>query len=272
MTKLRSILQTLEKIAPLRYAEAWDNVGLLAGDREQSVSKVMLTIDMTLPVVEEALKHDCQLVLAYHPPIFDGLKRIDARSAVGLALRHGIAIYSPHTALDAAPGGTNDVLADALGLEARSPIKPAKPGSGERFPDALANQPEGAVFGMGRIGTRAPVSGTDFVALVKARLGLEHVLVAGPLSGPIKKVAVAAGAAGELLKLAIAQGAQAIVCGELRHHDALAAASAGIMVICLRHSCSERPALTALRSQLVAQHSELEFLLSELDRDPFCFQ
>lgn len=270
MSKLHLILDTLENIAPLRYAEAWDNVGLLAGDPEETINRALLTIDMTLPVVEEAIQHNCQLVLAYHPPIFDGLKRIDARSPIGRALRHGLAIYSPHTALDAAIGGTNDVLADALGLEARAPIKPLKPSNGERASASPQTQTN-LGLGMGRIGWLASRSCADFVALVKTRLRLDQVLVAGPISGQISKVAVAAGAAGDLVKLAIAQGVHAVVCGELRHHDALAAASAGVTVICLRHSCSERDALGPLRAKLVAQHAEVEFLLSERDSDPFCF-
>lgn len=271
MSKLSLIVATLEKIAPLRYAEAWDNVGLLAGDPEDSIHNVMLTIDMTLPVVEEALAHNCQLILAYHPPIFDGLKRIVAGSPVQVALRHGLAIYSPHTALDAAPGGTNDVLADALGLQARTPIKPAKTSSREIDLSPSPFHLQSAAFGMGRIGLHAPIARKDFVEFVKTQLGVDRVLVAGPLAGTIKKVAVAAGAAGDLLKLAINQGADAVVCGELRHHDALAAANAGVTVICLRHSCSERQALLPLQKQLRAHHAEVEFLLSSSDSDPFCF-
>ena len=270
MSKLHLILDTLENIAPLRYAEAWDNVGLLTGDPEESISKALLTIDMTLPVVEEAIQQNCQLVVAYHPPIFDGLKRIAAGSPLARALRQGLAIYSPHTALDAVTGGTNDVLADILGLQMRTPIKPTKINSSERAPTSIHTPTDNAV-GMGRMGSLVPLSRQDFVARVKTRLRLDQVLVAGPLSGQISKVAVAAGAAGDLVKQSIAQGAEAIVCGELRHHDALAAASAGVTVICLRHSCSERQALAPLRDQLAAEHAKVEFLLSERDADPFCF-
>ena len=75
--KLGDLLGTLDSVAPLRFAEGWDNVGLLAGDRGAAMERVLLTIDLTLPVVEEAQALRCDLVIAYHPPIFEGLKRIE---------------------------------------------------------------------------------------------------------------------------------------------------------------------------------------------------
>lgn len=266
---LNTILSTLEYLAPLAYAEPRDNVGLLAGDPDQELSRVMLTIDMTRSVVDEALSQQCQLVVAYHPPIFEGLKRIDARSSLGVALRQGLAIYSPHTALDAASGGTNDVLADCLGLEQRQALRPIK---ADLLAQTLGKTPSrDAVVGMGRLGVMAPLPVPVFAAHVKARLGLEQVLIAGPTQGTISKVAVAAGAAGDLLKAAIRLGAEAVVCGELRHHDALAAAAAGVTVICARHSMSERQALQPLATRLRDRHSGLSVLLSQQDADPFRF-
>lgn len=267
---LRHLLPTLESIAPLRFAESWDNVGLLAGDLDDQVTNVLLTIDLTKTVLDEARQHGCQLIIAYHPPIFDGLKRIDARSPVGLALRHGIALYSPHTALDAAPGGTNDVLADAAGLLSRAALKPAKNIDGSSdftMRQALLSEP----VGMGRIGPIQPVGRRDFIAQIKANLGLDQVLVAGPQDGLVTKVAVAAGAVGDLLKYALRQEADAIVCGEIRHHDALFAAACGVTVICARHSCSERQALTPLSQRLRDQHPEVKFVLSASDCDPLQF-
>src|SRR3954469_18735267 len=113
----------LERIAPLAYAEDWDNVGLLLeplGDRraEQepvSVRRALVTIDLTEAVLDEALAQDVDLVVAYHPPVFRPLKRLGTRGGAERALqrlaRAGTALYSPHTALDAAPRGLNDWLA-----------------------------------------------------------------------------------------------------------------------------------------------------------------
>ena len=121
---LSDLVCALDDIAPVRNAESWDNVGLLVGDPSQSVSKAILTIDYTDAVAEEARAAGCDAVVAYHPPIFDPLKRLVAGSVVFDALRRGVAIYSPHTALDVVAGGTNDMLADVLGLPAdRAPLR-----------------------------------------------------------------------------------------------------------------------------------------------------
>src|SRR5215212_613053 len=119
----------MEQIAPTRHAESWDNIGLLVGDPQQAVSRAMLTIDYTPEVACEAAGAKCDAIIAYHPPIFAALKRVTssgASAAVFDAIRRGVAIYSPHTALDVADGGTNDVLADVLALINRSPLKLAQ--------------------------------------------------------------------------------------------------------------------------------------------------
>ena len=83
----------------------------------------LLTIDYSVAVAEEGRANNCDLVIAYHPPIFHPLKRVLAGNPVFDAIRRGVAIYSPHTALDVAEGGTNDMLADVLGLTDRKPLK-----------------------------------------------------------------------------------------------------------------------------------------------------
>src|SRR5437763_1070338 len=124
MLPLGQLTDVLEEIAPTRHAESWDNVGLLVGDPQQSISRAMLTIDYTPAVAEEAAGKHCDCIIAYHPPIFDGVKRIVAPSPIYDAIRRGVAIYSPHTALDVADGGTNDMLADAIGLcDDRQPLR-----------------------------------------------------------------------------------------------------------------------------------------------------
>lgn len=120
--QLRELINVMDELAPTRYAEAWDNVGLLVGQLEQEVHKILLTIDYTSAVAEEGKREGCDVVIAYHPPIFEGLKRMTA-GLIYDAIRRGVAIYSPHTALDVAEGGTNDLLADVLGLDRREPLR-----------------------------------------------------------------------------------------------------------------------------------------------------
>jgi dinuclear metal center YbgI/SA1388 family protein len=109
----------LEKIAPLRYAADWDNVGLLVGATDWRVSTAMLTVDLTASVLQEAIDAKVDMIGAYHPPIFKPLGRLtDDETASMIALRcarAGVAVHSSHTAIDAAPGGVNDWLAAGLG-------------------------------------------------------------------------------------------------------------------------------------------------------------
>lgn len=125
--KVGDIVRVLEALAPAYLAEEWDNVGLLVGDRERRVTKLMACMDVTEGVLAEAVKAGVQMILAHHPVIFKPAARVTAELApvVHEAIRRGVAIYAAHTNLDNAVGGTNDVLADVLGLSDRSAIVPA---------------------------------------------------------------------------------------------------------------------------------------------------
>ena len=119
---VEAVVAAMERIAPTWAAEEWDNVGLLIGSDAWKAGRMLLTIDLTSAVLDEARRGRFDMILAYHPPIFRPIKRmtIDRRRQDGLAaeaLAARIAVYSPHTALDAAPGGTNATLAAMCGLD-----------------------------------------------------------------------------------------------------------------------------------------------------------
>ena len=123
--QIRQVVEVLEALAPTCHAEAWDNVGLLWGDPYQQVNHLLLTNDCTSQVLDEAERLPCQLVVSYHPPLFKAVKKISATHVMYRALQANVAVYSPHTAWDAAVGGTNDRLCDALGLIDREPLRAA---------------------------------------------------------------------------------------------------------------------------------------------------
>jgi dinuclear metal center YbgI/SA1388 family protein len=359
--RLRDFLDVMEKVAPTRYAESWDNVGLLVGDPEQQVSQALLAIDYTREVAEERARLGCELVVAYHPPIFTAMKRITAGGVAFDAARAGVAIYSPHTALDVADGGTNDVLCDLLGVHKRWPLKLAETkanqyklvtfvpedavervsaalfeagagrigkysscsfrstGTGTFFGEEgtnpavgqsgkleraaevrvetvvpiarianlikalqeahpyeepafdlnqLAAPPEG--LGIGRVGEfDGAVERKELFERIKNGLGIGHLLVAGPESGKVKRIATCAGACGDLLNDAMGQKVDLYLTGEMRHHDAIKAAAAGVTVVCTLHSNSERATLTRLKARLEKELPGLACHLSQKDRDPF---
>jgi dinuclear metal center YbgI/SA1388 family protein len=210
-----------------------------------------LAIDCTREVFEEARDLGCGAIVAYHPPIFEAQKHFRAGCMAYDAARANIAIYSPHTALDAAEGGTNDVLGDALGMTERAPL-----GAGAGSP------------GYGRVGTVPGLSVDRHVERLKAALGLSHVLVSASGARRVTRVAVCAGSGGELVPEAIRTGAELFVTGELRHHEILRAGAGGMGVVCLLHSASERPALAALERALRARLQGVVVTVSERDREP----
>ena len=177
--ELSELLSVLEEIAPTRNAESWDNVGLLAGDPSQKASKALLTIDYTDAVAAEAAREGCDCVVAYHPPIFESIKRVTSagQPLVFDAIRRGVALYSPHTALDVADGGTNDMLADAIGIDpaARMPLRLVEPKARQyklvtfvpaehlqRVGDALFAAGAGRIGNYTRCSFRSPGTGTFF--------------------------------------------------------------------------------------------------------------
>jgi len=123
--KVKDIAPIIEEIAPLGLAQDWDNVGLLVGDPEQPIRNVLLTIDVTKAVVAEAKRLKTDLIVSYHPVIWDGLKRVLASGPTHVVhelIRAGIAVFSIHTALDVVTGGVNDGLAEMLGIEDGKPL------------------------------------------------------------------------------------------------------------------------------------------------------
>lgn len=154
----------LEALAPPHLAQSWDNVGLLAGDRAAPCRRIILCVDLTPPVLKEAASRKTDLIVAYHPPLFRPVQRLLADSAgtdaiVYRAIASGMALYSPHTALDAVPGGTNDVLAALCDLRETEPFEYVT-GTADAYklvtfvPEAELERVASAIFaaGAGRIG------------------------------------------------------------------------------------------------------------------------
>lgn len=272
---LASVITALEGLAPLALAASWDNVGLLlepAPGQGDAVRRVLFTVDLGERELDEAVAGGCELVVAYHPPIFHPLSRLTRGSAtervVLRAIAHGIAVYSPHTALDAVPGGVNDWLLTAFGDRVRDvrALAPAPDPTGA--PAAGSDAPAGA----GRLASLDPPLGIEAaVAAVKSHLGLERVrLAAAPRHAagePIRSVAVCPGAGGSLF--ADVRGADLFWTGELRHHDVRAHNAAGASVILCDHTNTERGYLPLLAERLRARLGEaVEVVLSARDRDP----
>ena len=252
---LKQATQALASIAPLELAEEWDNVGLLiAPTRARRIQRILLTIDCTSAVATEAIRSRAELVVAYHPPLFTPLSEltpIDPAQRRLLALIEArIALYSPHTALDAVDGGVNDWLAKGVQGDQEGEITPIPDGPGRLL---TFKRPQTLARIRGRV--------TSF-------LKTPYLRVAQPAgkARPIKQVAICAGAGISAIE---STKADLFLTGEMKHHDVLSSVERGITVLLSEHTHTERGYLTTLRRTLKrALDGTVDIRIAKTDRDP----
>ncbi|MFO7906509.1 MAG: Nif3-like dinuclear metal center hexameric protein [Planctomycetota bacterium] len=259
MLQLTNIRGYMEQFAPLVLAEEWDNVGLLAGDPESTVERVMTCLTVTPRSAEEAVQGDADLIITHHPLPFRGIKCMATTTTTGRLLwqliSHEIAIYSPHTAFDSAARGINQQLAEGLQLSDIAPLIQT---------DAL---PEGA--GTGRIGSLATsVPLRHLAKRLQAFLGVEQLEFVGNLDAPVQRIAVACGAAGELLPAARQASCEVLVLGEAKFHTCLEAEANDVALLLPGHFASERFAVARLAKTLSSEFPELDVWASASESDP----
>ncbi len=255
----------LDAFSPFELAEPWDNVGVLLDPfGTDAVERVLLTIDLNEAVADEAIGWGADAIIAYHPPIFSGLKRLTPANAQGRMLLRliaaGLPVVSPHTALDATRHGMAEWLAGAVGDAAD--LRPIAPTRARPTDDAI---------GLGRRGTLVtPLRLPSALTRIKAHLGLQHLRVAASerhASGDaIVSFGVCPGAGGELFE---AMGpVDLLLTGEMRHHDVLARVAAGTTVVLTDHTNCERGYLPRYVERLRAALPTVQFRVSDRDRDP----
>ncbi|MDR3089711.1 MAG: Nif3-like dinuclear metal center hexameric protein [Desulfobulbaceae bacterium] len=238
--RIRHLLEHLDTLAPPELAEPWDNVGLLLGDDTQRATRVLVCLDVSPLILDEAILNSCQVIVSHHPPIFKPLARIDTRDPLGgivkTALRHDIAFIACHTNLDSAQGGVSDALARALGLEHCRPLQ-TKTG----FADA----------GLGRIGRfDHAVPGDKLLRRVAAATANRALAVAGKMPTTVTTVALCGGSGSEFAPLARDLGADVYLSGEIKHSMARWACDAGFCLIDGGHYGTERLAVDILTDHL----------------------
>ena len=232
------IYDYIDSIAPFSAQEEWDNSGLQVGSRTQEVKKVLIGLDATASLVEEAKKKGCDLIISHHPFIFNAVKSFVEPSPAFMAAKYNISVISAHTSFDCAVGGVNDVLAELVGV----------------YNTKLS---ENKLF---RIGKTDCKTVRDFALTVKNALNAD-VFCSLP-EKEIKNVAVCGGSAAEYIETAKNEGADAFLTGEVKHHEMLDACDSDIAVICAGHFETEIPAMRVLSEKLQNQFPEIEFIIS----------
>lgn len=274
MPRVADVVEFLHEFAPLDLAEDWDNVGLLIGSHQQTVSRVMTCLTLTPDVAAEAINRRDDLIVTHHPVLFRSVQRLTDETVEGQMLLElvaaGIAVYSPHTAFDSAADRINQQLAESLGLEEISALRPIVAADSHDEHDALRVVPgEGSLLGGGRFGVLPhPVNLAEFNDRVKAALGVRHLQYVGDQQRRVERVAIACGAAAEFLREAREHGCHVLLTGEARFHACLEARAAGVALVLPGHYATERPAVEQLATRIATHFSDIVCAPSTQEHDP----
>lgn len=244
MSTVTHIYDAIDRLAPFWLTMDFDNTGILVGDRNREIACALLALDCTPAVVEQARQLGAQLIVTHHPVIFHPLKRVNEDAVVYQLIRSDIAVISAHTNLDIAQGGVNDALVNAIGLRDCRGLE-------------LLNEQTGAW--LGRIGTLPePLSPESFAAHVKSCLNAASVkFAAAPRA--IHTVALCSGSGADCLDAAISAGADALLTSEVKQHEYLAAAAAGISIFDAGHFDTEDIVIEPLRDYLAKEIPDVHF-------------
>ncbi|MFC4564805.1 Nif3-like dinuclear metal center hexameric protein [Nocardiopsis mangrovi] len=234
---LHDVTAAFESVYDPAWAAPWDAVGLVCGDPDQPVRRVLFAVDPVAAVVDEAVAWGADLVITHHPLLLRGVTTVAATTPKGRVVHRligsGTALYTAHTNADTADPGVSDALAAAVGLT--GPLVPLDPDPAD---------PSGR-RGIGRVGTLpAPVRLREFAA--RAAEGLPDtaagIRVAGDPDAEVRRVAVSGGAGDSLLGAARSAGADVFLTSDLRHHPASEfAEQGGIALVDVPHWAGEWP-------------------------------
>ena len=246
MTTVADILNFVETLAPRELKMDWDNVGLNCGSRSAPVTRILLALDPFEHVCQEAVQWGADLLVTHHPLIFRPLPMVTDDAAITRGLmelvRHDISHICAHTNLDCAPGGVNDALANALGLENVKPL--------------------GAYGGMMRCGEVPEQTLAGFLGFVKEALHCDGLRYCDG-GKPVHKVAVGGGACSDGLYDAITAGCDTFVTSDVKYNNFWDAKEQGLSIIDAGHFHTENPVISVLAAKIAAQFPDVEVKISE---------
>ena len=249
MTKVRDVVKVIEDFAPLSVQESWDNCGLCIGSEDAEVSSVLLGLDCTPALVDEAIACGANMIVTHHPLIFRGLKRINGQDPVSetvmKAIKHDIAVYAAHTSADKVSGGVSWAMADRLGLS-----------------DVEVLDEESSGVGLGVVGNLKPaVPVGEFASFVKKRFELDALRMSRQDEIMISRVAMCGGSGGSLIEKARNSGAQVYISGDISYHEFFV--PDGFVIMDIGHYESEKYIVEILFSIIRKNFSNFAVRMSE---------
>lgn len=259
MVRLIDLDNYIKKLAKSELAETWDNIGIIVGDKNQVIKRILICLDVTQHVVEEAIDKKIDLIISHHPLIFKGIKKLDFSNFKSKIIKslilNDIAVIAAHTNLDAAQNGLNDYIALKLNLKNTSVLSKSK-----------VNEQEG----LGRVGfLENPLDIYDFINFVKEKLDLSYVKLVKSNHNKIKKIAVLGGSGASFIEL-LPSDIDMYLTGDITYHYAVDAKESGINLLDIGHY-AEKIVKNLLKEYIEKNYSALdcEVFIAEHEEEPF---
>lgn len=260
MIKVNNIIKEMESLAPIYLKEDFDNVGLMVGDREKEVKKVLLALDCTLKVIEEAKNENVDLIITHHPLIFRKPSSITTDTLQGKKIieliKNDISLYSSHTNLDSVENGLNHTIVSILGFNDSRILEKNK-----RDDNA----------GLGRlVSLNEEITLEELVSKIKSALNISNLRVVKG-NNKVSKVAVINGSGQDFIGKAVALGADCIITGDTTYHFASDYKEMGISILDVGHFASEQITFFSVMENLSGKFENVQFITSKVEEDPFSF-
>ena len=263
MAKVKEIRDFFDEIAPFYMKLDFDNIGHLVGFCDAEVSRVLVALDITDEVIDEAINCGAQLIVSHHPLIWEPLKRVTDDDSKGKKIikmiQHGVSAICLHTNMDTAEGGVNDALMAALGAKVSGLLAPH------------GTHPDGSEYGIARYGELPEaVEFEAFLESTKRNLkanGLRYVA-----SGkPVHKIACCGGAGAGDMQRALALGCDTYVTSDIKYDHFLWAKEFGLNLIDADHFCTENVVVPVMCEKLHSRYPEMEVTISKVHHQTIQF-
>jgi GTP cyclohydrolase I len=247
----REIINNVEGKYPLSLAESYDNSGLIIGDLEAIITKILVCLDINEEIINEAIENNVNMIVSHHPLIFSPIKHLLYQdyqtSLIVKIIKHDICIYALHTNFDNADEGMNDLLAETMELNNIN---------------KLGNS-------TGRYGIlESEMLLIEFCEFVKVKLKINSLKVTGNLNSIINSVAVVGGAGSDFINAAVASNCDVIITGDIKHHNAIDALNSRICIIDAGHFSTEVLSLPFI-VDFIKNISNIETIVTQVNTNPF---
>ena len=249
---IQDVFNLINEIAPFNLQEQWDNSGLLIGAMDDKVSNVLICLDVTDDVVNEAIDKKCELIISHHPIIFTPLKSISSKSIYAKLIKNDIGVISAHTNYDIANGGINDVIVEKLNAQ---------------IIQNYIEQMYDNSIGLGKIAKLdKEYSANELAQKLKSIFG-NTVIRYNETDKKINTVAICSGSGGSLLPMVLSEKVDAFITGDVKHDQFIDAQREGLIIFDAGHFHTENIALNSLMEKLSEKITTIKFTVADNSRD-----